>query len=188
MANILKPNSARIALRAIPRPFAAAAASATPASIPSRFSSVRCICCFNSRHRYDHKYYWQPPINFGIHFVPEQTVYIVERFGKYFKTLPTGVHFLNPFVDEVVRVHKIWIETLKFHHDFLLTKDQHTLSIDAWVDFKIVDPKLASYVAQKVPLVLSMNWLKSVSVVKSAKLLWKTSIMKRRIFCLKTLW
>jgi len=76
-------------------------------------------------------------MNLGIHFVPEQTVYIVERCSQYFKTLPTGIHFLNPFLDKIACVQFIRIETLKFHSRTATTKEKYPLSIDAWIDVKV---------------------------------------------------
>jgi regulator of protease activity HflC (stomatin/prohibitin superfamily) len=120
-------------------------------------------------------------MNFGINFVPEQTVYIIERYGKYFKTLPTGVHFLIPFVDKIACVHKLWIETLKLNSQSAFTNDNIGMFVDGRIDVKvyqlfclwfrlilfrcllicfvtvfvgvqIVDPKLASYGTEDNPL------------------------------------
>ncbi|AES72671.1 putative Band 7 domain-containing protein [Medicago truncatula] len=130
----------------------ASALTSTTNHTSYRFSSVRYVH-FRRRY-YDHisKQYAEPPMNFGINFVPEQTVYIIERYGKYFKTLPTGVHFLIPFVDKIACVHKLWIETLKLNSQSAFTNDNIGMFVDGRIDVKIVDPKLASYGTEDNPL------------------------------------
>ena len=36
-----------------------------------------------------------------VRIVPQQTALIIERLGRYFKTLEGGIHILVPFVDKV---------------------------------------------------------------------------------------
>jgi len=76
-------------------------------------------------------------MNFGIHFVPKRTVYIIERYGKYFKSLPTGVHFLNPFVDKIARVHELWKKTLYLNRLTAFTKDNISMFMDGWIHVKV---------------------------------------------------
>lgn len=42
--------------------------------------------------------YRTPPVNWGVRIVPERTAFIVERFGKYNRTLTSGLHLLIPLV------------------------------------------------------------------------------------------
>ncbi|AES72669.2 SPFH domain/band 7 family protein [Medicago truncatula] len=95
----------------------------------------------------------EPPMNFGIHFVPKNTAYIIERYGKYFKTLPASSLFLNPFLDKIAYVHKIRTELLlNIPSHPIRTKDNVIMFIKGWVNFEIVDPKLASYGVEGSPL------------------------------------
>ncbi|XP_024634777.2 uncharacterized protein C16G5.07c [Medicago truncatula] len=92
-------------------------------------------------------------MNFGIHFVPKNTAYIIERYGKYFKTLPASSLFLNPFLDKIAYVHKIRTELLlNIPSHPIRTKDNVIMFIKGWVNFEIVDPKLASYGVEGSPL------------------------------------
>jgi regulator of protease activity HflC (stomatin/prohibitin superfamily) len=85
------------------------------------------------------------PLNLGIHFVPQQEGWVVQRFGKYKEVLEPGLRFLIPFVDRVAYRHSLKMVTLEIPNQVGITKDNVNIEIDGILYYRIVDPIKASY-------------------------------------------
>ena len=81
----------------------------------------------------------------SLKIVRQATSCVVERLGKYNRTLDTGIHFIIPFIDRASRP----ITRKEIVEDFapqpVITKDNVTMQIDTVVYFQVTDPKLFSY-------------------------------------------
>ena len=81
----------------------------------------------------------------AIKIVPESQVYIVEKLGKYYQSLSSGLSFINPFFDRVSRIVSLKEQVVDFDPQAVITKDNATMQIDTVVYFQITDPKLYTY-------------------------------------------
>tara|TARA_B100002003_G_scaffold84894_1_gene79361 strand:- start:538 stop:1452 length:915 start_codon:yes stop_codon:yes gene_type:complete len=101
----------------------------------------------------------------GIRVVPQSRVFIVERFGKYTKTLAAGLNFIVPFLD-VVR-HKISIleRQLPEFKISVITKDNVEVVLEATVFYRIVEAASSVYRIEDVDAALHTS---ATSIIRSA--------------------
>ncbi|MDD2445425.1 MAG: SPFH/Band 7/PHB domain protein [Clostridia bacterium] len=81
----------------------------------------------------------------SIRIVHQSTAQLVERLGKYHKTLKTGVHFILPIFDKSLPPISLKEKVSDFPPQPIITKDNVTMQIDTVVYFQITDPKLYTY-------------------------------------------
>jgi regulator of protease activity HflC (stomatin/prohibitin superfamily) len=77
--------------------------------------------------------------------VPQQNAWVVERLGKYDRTLTPGLNFLVPFVDRVAYKHSLKEVPLDVPSQVCITKDNTQLQVDGILYFQVTDPMRASY-------------------------------------------
>lgn len=77
--------------------------------------------------------------------VPQRQAHVVERLGKYHKTLEAGFHILIPFIDRVAYKHSLKEVAMDVPPQFCITKDNIAIEIDGLLYMQVLDPKLASY-------------------------------------------
>ena len=77
--------------------------------------------------------------------VPQQHAWVVERLGKYDRTLTPGLKFLMPFIERVAYRHSLKEVPLDVPSQVCITKDNTQLQVDGIIYFQVTDPMRASY-------------------------------------------
>ena len=77
--------------------------------------------------------------------VPQREAYVVERLGKYSKTLGAGFHILIPFVDKIAYKHSLKEIAMDVPPQNCITKDNIAIEVDGVLYMQVLDPKKASY-------------------------------------------
>jgi regulator of protease activity HflC (stomatin/prohibitin superfamily) len=80
-----------------------------------------------------------------IRIVPQKQAFIVERLGKYSKTLEAGFHILIPFLDKVSYRHTLKEQAVDVPPQACITRDNIAVEVDGILYMQVVDPKRASY-------------------------------------------
>ena len=77
--------------------------------------------------------------------VPQQNAWVVERLGKYDRTLAPGLEFVWPFLERVAYKHSLKEVPLDVPSQVCITKDNTQLQVDGIIYFQVTDPMRASY-------------------------------------------
>jgi regulator of protease activity HflC (stomatin/prohibitin superfamily) len=81
----------------------------------------------------------------AVKIVPQATALIIERLGRYHRTLDPGLAFLIPFVDRVRANVDLREQVVSFPPQPVITSDNLVVSIDTVIYFQPTDPKAATY-------------------------------------------
>ena len=77
--------------------------------------------------------------------VPQQNAWVVERLGKFDRTLTPGLKFIVPFIKRVAYRHSLKEVPLDVPSQVCITKDNTQLQVDGILFFQVTDPMRASY-------------------------------------------
>ncbi|MBC8378857.1 MAG: paraslipin, partial [Planctomycetes bacterium] len=80
-----------------------------------------------------------------IRIVPQKEAYIVQRLGKYARTLEAGFHILIPFVDQIAYRHTLKEQAVDVPPQQCITRDNIAVEVDGILYMQVFDPKRASY-------------------------------------------
>jgi len=80
-----------------------------------------------------------------IRIVPQKQAFIVERLGKYHKTLDAGLHILVPIVDNVAYKQTLKEQAIDVPPQQCITRDNITVEVDGILYLQVMDPAKASY-------------------------------------------
>jgi regulator of protease activity HflC (stomatin/prohibitin superfamily) len=81
----------------------------------------------------------------SVRIVPQQSAFVIERLGKYHKTLEPGLNPIFPFFDRVAYQHSLKEVPLDIPEQVCITKDNTQLAVDGVLYYQVMDPRLASY-------------------------------------------
>jgi regulator of protease activity HflC (stomatin/prohibitin superfamily) len=81
----------------------------------------------------------------AIKIVPQQNAFVVERLGKYDRTMTPGLHLLVPFIDRLAYRHSLKEIPLDVPSQVCITKDNTQLTVDGILYFQVTDAMRASY-------------------------------------------
>ena len=81
----------------------------------------------------------------SIRIVPTKSAFIVERLGRYSRTLGPGFHLLVPFLERVAFVQDLKEETINVPPQECFTTDNVKVEVDGVIYISVMDPVKASY-------------------------------------------
>ena len=81
----------------------------------------------------------------AIRIIPQASAGIVERLGRYHKTLSAGLNLVVPFVDRVRPLIDLREQVVSFLPQPVITADNLVVSIDSVIYFQVTDAKAATY-------------------------------------------
>ncbi|MCU1480808.1 MAG: hypothetical protein JWQ19_1594 [Subtercola sp.] len=81
----------------------------------------------------------------AIRIIPQAQAGVVERLGKYHKTLSPGLNLLVPFIDRLRPLIDLREQVVSFPPQPVITEDNLVVSIDTVVFFQVTDARAATY-------------------------------------------
>src|SRR3954464_13534052 len=80
-----------------------------------------------------------------IRIIPQARAAVVERLGRYSRTLTPGMTIVIPFIDRVRDMIDLREQVVSFDPQPVITEDNLVVSIDSVIYFQVTDPKSATY-------------------------------------------
>jgi regulator of protease activity HflC (stomatin/prohibitin superfamily) len=81
----------------------------------------------------------------SVRIVPQARARIVERFGRYHRTLHAGLNVIVPFIDRLRPLVDLREQVVSFPPQPVITKDNLVVGIDTVIYFQVTDPRSATY-------------------------------------------
>ena len=80
-----------------------------------------------------------------VRIVPQARAGVVERLGRYSRTLNPGLSIVVPFVDRIRDMIDLREQVVSFQPQPVITEDNLVVSIDSVIYFQVTEPKAATY-------------------------------------------
>ncbi len=81
----------------------------------------------------------------SVKFVPHNTTFVVERFGKYVRTMTAGLNFVVPIIDRVAYRRTLKEQAIDVPGQAAITRDNISLTVDGVLYLKVIDSYKACY-------------------------------------------
>jgi regulator of protease activity HflC (stomatin/prohibitin superfamily) len=81
----------------------------------------------------------------SVQIVPQARAGIVERFGRYHRTLYAGLNLIVPFIDRLRPLIDLREQVVSFPPQPVITMDNLVVGIDTVIYFQVTDAKSATY-------------------------------------------
>ena len=81
----------------------------------------------------------------SVRIIPQATAGIVERFGRYHRTLNAGLNVVTPFADRLRPLIDLREQVVSFPPQPVITRDNLVVGIDTVIYFQVTDPRAATY-------------------------------------------
>ncbi len=81
----------------------------------------------------------------AIAIVPQQHAWVIERLGRYDRTLSPGAGFVIPFIERVAYKHSLKEIPMDVPSQICITRDNTQLQVDGVIYYQVTDPMRASY-------------------------------------------
>ena len=104
-------------------------------------------------------------IYLGVKVVPQSKVFVVERFGKYYRTLNAGLSIIIPYLDKVAHRIDILERQLEAQKISVITKDNVEVELETSVFYRVIDASRSVYRISNIDQALNTE---TSSVVRSA--------------------
>jgi len=72
--------------------------------------------------------------------VPQQTVMVIERNGRFDRIMPAGLQFKLPLFEQVAYNHSLKEQVLDINSQTAITRDNVKINIDGVLYYRIIDP------------------------------------------------
>src|SRR4051795_4828111 len=81
----------------------------------------------------------------SVRIIPQARAGVVERLGRYQRTLEPGLALLVPFVDRIKPLIDLREQVVSFPPQPVITEDNLVVNIDTVIYYQVTDPKSATY-------------------------------------------
>ena len=84
-------------------------------------------------------------VNTFINFIPQQEVWVIERFGKFDRLAHAGINIVIPAIEKIAYVHSLKEITIPVEPQPAVTQDNVQIRLTGNIYLRVMDPFKASY-------------------------------------------